>query len=219
MHGDYRKTMPQKWALSSGHALIVAVVIWLLLDGGLAACGLEPGNPGRRALLAIGSSVYLIRFLVSTFGFIRRSIDWSEMGIVLPWLAVIHLAFAVLGGTNQNAIGVAGFIGIGLYVLGSVLNTASEYGRLQWKRRNPGRLYTGGFFRLSRHVNYFGDSVLFTGFALLTGIFWALLIPAVMTMGFLFQHVPELEKYLDSRYGKEFRDWALRTAKFVPFLY
>ena len=69
------------------------------------------------------------------------------------------------------------------------------------------------------HVNYFGDTVLFTGFALLTTSPWALLVPAVMTVGFVFLHIPMLDRYLATRYGEAFEAWARRTKKFVPFVY
>jgi steroid 5-alpha reductase family enzyme len=145
--------------------------------------------------------------------------DWSEVGIVLPWLAMIHLVYAFAGGKNPSPVNVFGLVGVVLDLLGSFFNTVSEYQRKRWKARNPGKLYTRGLFRISRHVNYFGDSVLFTGFALLTGTLWSLVIPALMTTMFLFQHAPSLEKYLESKYGNDFREWSSKTAMFVPFLY
>jgi hypothetical protein len=65
-------------------------------------------------------------------------------------------------------------------VLGSALNTGAERQRYRWKRRpeNAGHLYTGGLFAYARHINYFGDQVLFTGWALITGRLWLFLIPA-----------------------------------------
>jgi len=219
MHGDYRRSTRQKALLSVGHAVAVGVVVWLLLAGGLAIIGVEAGDATRRDLLAAASVYYLIRFLVTTFVFVQRSMDWSEVAIVLPWLAIIHLVYAFVGGRNSSPVGVFGIVGVVLYLLGSFLNTVSEYQRQRWKASNPGKLYTGGLFRLSRHVNYFGDSVLFCGFALLTGSPWSFVIPLLMTILFLVQHAPTLEKYLASRYGEDFREWSSKTAMFVPFLY
>ena len=76
--------------------------------------------------------------------------------------------FATTGGANPEPINLVTILGLALFVLGSYLNTASEYMRHVWKRRpeNAGKLYTGGLFRYARHINYFGDDLLGTGFAL-----------------------------------------------------
>jgi len=219
MHGEYNKSTAQKSVLSVGHAIAVGLVVWLLLAGGLTSFGLGTGDAPRRELLAVASVLYLVRFLFTTFLFVRRSMQWSEVGVVLPWLAIIHLVYALLGGANPSPVGVWGTVGIALYLVGSFLNTVSELQRLQWKKRNRGKLYTGGLFRLSRHVNYFGDFVLFTGFAILTDSLWCFTIPALMTAMFLFEHAPRLEKYLESKYGGDFREWSSNTAMFVPYLY
>jgi steroid 5-alpha reductase family enzyme len=108
--------------------------------------------------------------------------------------------------------------GIALYLAGSYLNTASEWTRMRWKRApgHQGKLYTGGLFARSMHVNYFGDMVLFTGFALGTGRYVALLVPLLMTLSFAFVHVPVLDAYLADRYGAEFKAYAERTSRLVP---
>lgn len=110
-------------------------------------------------------------------------------------------------------------VGLLLYVAGSWLNTTSELGCHRWKKTHPGRLYTGGLFRYSRHINYFGDTVLFTGYALVSGPWWVLTLPALMTAGFIFEHVPRLDKHLATKYKEEYQRWAGRTARFVPFVY
>ena len=65
---------------------------------------------------------------------------------------------------------------------GSYIGTASEYKRHAWKRRaeNQGHLYTEGLFRFSRHVNYFGDLLVFCGFGLLTRQPWTVIVPLVL---------------------------------------
>ncbi len=211
MHGDFHPTLVQKASLSVGHLVGVAVVLWML--------GHASGDALRRELLAFCAVVYLFRLMATAHVFVRRSMDWSEVAIVLPWILLIHFTFAYLGGRNAAPAGATEIAGLCLYVAGSYLNTGSEWSRMRWKRGHPGELYTAGLFRLARHVNYFGDSVLFTGYALVTGSAWSLLIPAMMTAGFLGQHIPANEKYLATKYGAAFVAWKQRTAKFVPWLY
>ncbi len=147
--------------------------------------------------------------------------EWAEAGVISIWVYIIHLGFAFLGGTNTASIGIITFVGFSLYTAGSYLNTASEYSRHLWKQRpeNQGKLYTSGLFRYSMHVNYFGDEVLFAGFAMITGSPWALLVPALMAVFFVRINIPILDDYLRNRYGSEFVTYAKRTKRFVPYVY
>jgi len=69
------------------------------------------------------------------------------------------------------------------------------------------------------HINYFGDTILFTGWCLLTHNIWVLGFPMLMGMSFIFYHIPGLDVYLAERYGKEFKAYSEKTKKFIPFIY
>lgn len=43
--------------------------------------------------------------------------------------------------------------------------------------------------------------------------------PLLMTAGFVWYHIPGLDSYLEKRYGDEFREYAARTKKFVPWVW
>lgn len=146
---------------------------------------------------------------------------WSEIAIVGFWLFIIHTTFAITGGTNDAPLGFLLGLGILLYVVGSVINTGSELQRHRWKRKpgHRGHLYTEGLFRYARHINYFGDIVLFIGWGLTTGRVAALAIPVIMTLGFLFEHAPKLDRYLATHYDGEYQEWAAHTPRLVPWLY
>jgi steroid 5-alpha reductase family enzyme len=113
------------------------------------------------------------------------------------------------------------FVAIVLYLVGSYLNTGSELMRSIWKKdpSHKGKLYIEGLFKFSMHINYFGDSLLFSSFAFLTRSVWAFVIPVLMIVLFVFMHIPTLDKYLEQKYGDEFRRYASRTKKLVPFIY
>jgi protein-S-isoprenylcysteine O-methyltransferase Ste14 len=87
------------------------------------------------------------------------------------------------------------------------------------KEDNKGRLYTKRLFRYAMHINYFGDIVLFTGFAMITHRFSMLVIPAIMTLNFVFNIIPSLDRYLEKKWGAEFRDYAQKTKKLIPRIY
>jgi hypothetical protein len=132
----------------------------------------------------------------------------------------MQLRFAFLGGRQTEPVGIPEGAGALLYVAGSYLNTGSEYQRHVWKRRpqHQGQLYSGGLFRYARHINYFGDLLLFTGWVLTRR--WVLLVvPVLMLLGFVFVNIPALDRYLAERYGEDFGAYAARTKKLLPFLY
>jgi protein-S-isoprenylcysteine O-methyltransferase Ste14 len=101
------------------------------------------------------------------------------------------------------------------------INTHSEYYRHVWKLKedNKGRLYTEKLFRYAMHINYFGDIVLFTGFAMIAHRFIMLIIPSIMTLNFVFIIIPSLDRYLEKKYGAEFSDYAQKTKKLIPWIY
>ena len=225
----YRQKDPSlvpKATLSTIHAVSVTLACWLLAGGAslvAANLGLSPGlaTPLRRSFLAAAAVLYFLRSLITALVFIRRRVPWSEVATVGTLMVVVHLLFAFFGGRQAAPFGLVGWFGASLYLAGSFLNTGSELQRHRWKRRpeNKGKLYTSGLFRYAMHINYFGDFALFTGWALMTGCAFLLLIPALMLLGFIFVHIPAQDRYLAERYGEAFRQYAARTRKLIPFLY
>jgi len=213
----------QKLTLVGLNGVGVLLGAWLLFGGlDVLSGGRAPdADLGRRILIVACSFVYFLRIVGTTFVMVKRAVSYAEAIGVGVWIILIHLTMAVLGGLNSGPIGLVAVIGVVLYVLGSVLNTASEYLRKRWKEHpgNAGHVYTGGLFRYAVHINYFGDCVLFTGFALVTGSAWALIIPALMVCMFVFYMIPALDKHLAEHYGDAFVEYRERTARFVPFVY
>jgi steroid 5-alpha reductase family enzyme len=108
-----------------------------------------------------------------------------------------------------------------LFAAGSGMNSYAEYRRHAWKQRpeNRGQLYTLSLFRISRHPNYLGDLLSFSGLCLLSGRWMTALIPVIMLMGFVFVNVPVLDAHLHDHYGAAFDEYARRTRKLIPFIY
>jgi protein-S-isoprenylcysteine O-methyltransferase Ste14 len=227
MYGEQSASWPQKWFLVVLHGGAVLVSAWLLLGGGIEivakffGSNLELAVLSRRALLLACSVIYFARVCGTVFVFLHRKMAWWEAATIGSFTWIINITFSLLGGTQPAPLGLADVVAVALYVAGSYLNTGSEYQRDRWKQRpeNRGRLYTEGLFRWSMHINYFGDVMLFTGWALLTYRSWAFLLPLLMLMGFVFFHVPMLDKHLHEKYGTEFDQYRRRTKKLIPFLY
>ncbi|MGH9717440.1 MAG: methyltransferase family protein [Candidatus Acidiferrales bacterium] len=227
VYGEYSKSIGPKILLTLLHGLSLYVVYWLFFRGGLVALSLWAGRsllPGAfstRALLFSCALVYFLRVVFGCFYLIRRTMRWGEAIGIGFFVFLVHIFFALIGGTNPHGPGAVADCGAFLYVVGSYLNTGSEFMRRVWKKdpAHQGQLYTGGLFRYARHINYFGDEVLFIGYALVTGSLLALVVPAFMALGFIIANIPALDRYLARRYSDQFDVYATRTKRFIPFVY
>ena len=179
------------------------------------------GNFTRQVILMFCLLFYVSRLFITVFVFLKRKMAWSEMLLVSGLMSFVLFSFVKVGGNSLQPIGSSDYFSIFLYLFGSWLNTYSEYTRHIWKKQevNKGRLYTEGLFKYSMHINYFGDIVLFTGFALITLRYSMLFIPLVVALNFIFFIIPRLDKYLAKKYGEEFKEYAGRTKKFIPGIY
>ena len=223
---QYDSSFWEKFAFSGWILLTLFVCLWLLFaDYMTSSMWLKQyqlaGDPLRRILLAVGLIIYYVRLQITVWVFQKRRWTWSETITITTFISLVLLAVAWFGGNNKQQVGIVEVIGILLYLAGSYLNTYSEYARHIWKlkTKNKGQLYTKGLFRLSMHINYFGDLVLFTGLAMLTARLGILLIPLFMTVNFIFNIIPALDRYLETKYKDEFREYASKTKKLIPLIY
>ncbi|SEJ08759.1 methyltransferase family protein [Demequina mangrovi] len=179
---------------------------------------LPVADPLRRALVGVLAVVYLARLLVTQYVMVKRPFPWDEALAVGPWVAILQLTMAWFGATTEAPVDWVVWAGVGLYVLGSWLNTWSEEQRRRFKKdpAHRGVLFTGGLFSLVIHPNYLGDVLLFTGFAMVAGGWWPLLAPVIMAAMFAFMHIPRLDAHLEDHYGDAFRAYARRTRRFIP---
>ncbi len=207
--------------------LWVAMAWWLLFGGGLTIIGgwfgwtWVPGDLLRRACLAAALSIYAARLFFTMFVFLKRGVSWAEVCTVAPWILCVYLLLTIFGGRNRTAFGIAGSCGLVLFAIGSWMNSYAEYARYVWKKQleNHGRIYTLGLFQYTRHPNYFGDLISFSGLCMMAGAWITAIIPALMLAGFVFVNVPALDAHLHDRYGESFDEYAKHTRKLIPFIY
>ena len=192
-----------------------------LLGCTFVAFGMDLPNPSRAKALVLVAALYFLRHAVTLFYLLARKVAWGEVLGLVPFMAAFEIGFVWLGGQSSAPFGGLDALGLGLLGLGSYLNTGSEVQRKWWKAdpANKGHCYTLGLFGYAMHINFFGDVVLFSGWALLTANLWALALPLMMALMFIFLHIPGLDTYLAKRYGDEFTAYAAKTKKLVPFVY
>lgn len=174
-----------------------------------------------RLLFAFGL-VYLFRLNAMARWLLPRELSNEELTVVPLWILSIMASYALGALPIQDALDWPLLIASSLlYITGSWFNTWSELQRKIWKAKpeNKGRCYTQGLFAFSRNINYFGDVVLFAGWALATGRWWNQWVTIVMAAMFYFFHIPDKEQYLKERYAEDWLAYEQRTPSFIPFVW
>lgn len=227
LYADKAPALAQKLTTTALELAILALSGWILFgSGGLLLAQIfhfapPEGIPARRYVVFAFSVVVLARMAFTMFYLMHRRLPWAEAAFVPIAFAVYYVGFAVLVLPADAPIGPWDYFGIGLFVLGSVLNSGAELARDRFKKRpeNKGRLYTEGLFGLSMHINFFGDVLWITAYAILAHTLWAFIIPLLMLCFFAFYNVPMLDRYLAGHYGDQFTAYAGRTKRLIPFLW
>jgi steroid 5-alpha reductase family enzyme len=205
----------------------VGLAWYLLLGGGLAKAGgwfsqdWAAGDPTRRICLAVAFSIYYVRILFTVFVFQKQRMGWGSVFGITTWILCIYVFLAILAGVTHRSLGYTGVAGLLLFLAGCWMNSHAEYTRDVWKQlpQNHGRFYPGGLFRYTRHPNYLGDLLSFSGLCLISGSWISILIPLLMLAGFVFVNIPRLDSHLHAHYGAEFDQYASHTPKLIPFVY
>lgn len=227
----HASSVPQKAVFWGLHFVIILLCIWLVSGDGIETLAsrfgrvMELTDPGRALMLLVCAGIYFVRHGLTLFYLLARRVDWGEVFGLTTFFALFELGLLLVGGGifRDAPIAFSGLdiFALALFLTGSYLNSASEIQRKLWKAdpSNKGHCYTGGLFRYSMHINYFGDVVLFTGWCLLTASFWTLGLPLLMLLMFMFIHIPPLDQYLAKRYGDEFEAYRRKTKRLIPFVW
>jgi steroid 5-alpha reductase family enzyme len=138
---------------------------------------------------------------------------------LLAWLISLPLLAAALGG---GGLGLLDFAGIALWLIGIVFEAGGDWqlARFTAAADNKGRVMDRGFWRFTRHPNYFGDFCVWWGlylFALSAGAWWSIVGPLLMS--FLLMRVSGVT-LLERDIGKRrpgYAEYARRTSAFFPW--
>ncbi len=147
---------------------------------------------------------------------------WRVFGLqaVLAWLISIPLLGAALGSAPLGPLDYAGAL---LWAVGFVFEAGGDWQLARFKAQ-PGsedKVMDQGFWRYTRHPNYFGDACTWWGFWLLAfsaGAWWSFPGPALMTFLLLrVSGVTLLERTIGKR-RPAYADYVRRTNAFLPGL-
>ena len=150
---------------------------------------------------------------------------WTLQGLWV--LLTAAAALAVITGGTRVPLGIAGSIGIAVWVAGILIEIVADRQKSRFKDDpdNEGKFIDVGLWAWSRHPNYFGEIVLWTGVAIvampvLQGWQWATLISPVFVAFLLIKvsGIPMLEEKADQRWGgnADYEDYKRRTPVLTP---
>jgi len=193
----------------------LAFVLWLAalwaarLSIYITARGMgKPEDPRYQAIRARNEPHFKWKSLYLVF--------WPQA--LLAW--IISLPLLGVFASNEP-IGLLDCAGILLWLIGFVYEAGGDW-QLARFRRNPanaGAVMNRGFWRHTRHPNYFGEFCVWWGFWLMAasaGAWWSAVGPALLTLLLLrVSGVRTLEKDIGKR-RPQYADYVLKTNAFFP---
>ncbi|NNC99866.1 MAG: DUF1295 domain-containing protein [Gammaproteobacteria bacterium] len=141
---------------------------------------------------------------------LRFFLTWTIQALWVVLTAAC--ALAIITGGSREPIGAAGVLGICVWVFGFTVEVIADQQKSNFKKNpeNKGKFINTGLWRWSRHPNYFGEMVLWTGIAIialpvLTGWQWATLISPVFVYVLInyVSGVNKLEKKAEEKWGND----------------
>jgi steroid 5-alpha reductase family enzyme len=138
--------------------------------------------------------------------------------VLLAWIISLPLEGAI---ASPAPLGIADAVGAALWALGFLFEAGGDWQLSRFKANpaNRGKVMDRGFWRLTRHPNYFGDFAIWWGFyaiAVAGGAWWSIVGPLVMSVLLMrVSGVTLLEKDIGER-RPLYADYVRRTNAFFP---
>lgn len=144
---------------------------------------------------------------------------------LLQGVLMMLVSLTLLGGhygTQKNNLNLFDFLAMAVWFIGFLFEAGGDYQLAKFKEKlsNKGKVLSTGFWKYTRHPNYFGDAVIWWSFALFSiaaGSYWTIIGSFIMTFLLLkVSGVDLLEKSL--REGKpEYNEYVKKTNSFIPW--
>ena len=227
LYGQKSKSIPQKITIHLIEILILWLSYWILFQGGGAWVEKHLHinnvfeNIERRKIIFTFNIIIFFRIAYTMIVLLKRKIPWEESVSVPFAFALYYMGYTLLVLPITVPIDGLDYFAIGLFIVGCFLNSGGEVLRNEWKKKpeNKGKIYTQGLFKYSRHINYFGDLLWVTAYALATKNWYSIAIPIFLFSFFAFYNAPKLDKHLKVKYGKGYDEYAKKTKMLIPFIY
>lgn len=144
---------------------------------------------------------------------------------LLQGILMMIVSLPLLGISKGNASGnlnLLDFLGIFIWLVGFVFEAGGDFQLARFKRDpgNKGKVLDRGFWRYTRHPNYFGDAAVWWAygiFSIAAGSYWQVIGSVVMTLLIIrVSGVALLEKSLKDTKPR-YQEYIRRTSSFLPW--
>ena len=144
---------------------------------------------------------------------------------LLQAVLIMIISLPLLGintSTSSGSLNGLDYLGIVVWVVGIVFEAGGDYQLMRFKKNpiNKGKILDIGFWKYTRHPNYFGDSAVWWSYAIFSiasGCYWHIVGSIIMTLLILkVSGVSLLEKSLKEE-KPLYRDYIKKTSSFLPW--
>ena len=166
------------------------------------------------------------RFTTIKKDFLVFFLTWNLQGLWV--LFTLFGALTILTSNNNQNFGILDIIGVLIWVIGFLIEVVSDRQKSEFKSHesNSGKFIQSGLWKYSRHPNYFGEILLWTGIAIIgisvySGFGWLGLISPffVFVMLNYISGVRLLEKQAEERWGGNdlYQSYKSKTPVLFPY--
>jgi steroid 5-alpha reductase family enzyme len=144
---------------------------------------------------------------------------------LLQGVLIMIISLPLLGinsSTSSGDLNLLDFLGIIVWLIGFAFEAGGDFQLARFKRdfANKGKVLNTGFWKYTRHPNYFGDAVVWWAYAIFSiaaGSYWQIIGAVVMTLLIIkISGVALLEKTLNNT-KPEYREYIRKTSSFFPW--
>lgn len=140
----------------------------------------------------------------------------------LIWIWSMSLAFSL--SAEEKGLGTVEWIGIAIWLVGYLFQAIGDWQLEVFKRdpKNSGKLMQSGLWNFTRHPNYFGEAIMWTGyfvFALINPWGWIAIVSPIYVAWFMGygSAAPGNERHM-RKTRPEYEEYARRVPQFFPRL-
>ena len=142
---------------------------------------------------------------------------------LLQGVLIMIVSLPLLGATQGSGeITILDYFGIAIWLIGFVFEAGGDFQLSRFKNNpnNKGKVLNRGFWKFTRHPNYFGDSAVWWAFGLFSiaaGGYWQAIGSVIMTLLIIrVSGVALLEKSLNKT-NPQYREYVEKTSTFFPW--
>ncbi len=144
---------------------------------------------------------------------------------LLQGILMMIVSLTLLGantGTQPEKLIWADYLGIAVWLTGFMFEAGGDFQLARFKNnpKNKGKVLSTGFWKYTRHPNYFGDSCVWWSFAIFSiasGNYWQIVGSVLMTFLIIkVSGVSLLERSLNDQ-KPQYREYIQKTSAFLPW--